>query len=444
MESLPSEYASLLSDGEKRDAGRGAGSEAKASETPRPQEAREQPADPMPSVVSLLLQARGQDPFRAATLVLEMAQKTAEARLQESERLAAQIAKDAEATIARAQLDLEARRKAFDEDLVRRERAFAEDLDRRSKAQEAVLAARSAELDQKARALEQQTSAAQKDLEERRRQHDARVSAELEANRQKMAAAQKELDEQRERYESRMSAELEAHRNRITAESTQHQQLLAKERAEFREQLRREAEVQAKVFDVQQAALARDLQLSQGLVQERQAQAKALLDTADLTSGTLLKLASNVERQADLVSALAQPREPAQPRVSGIEVAGNVTLGLLSAVKELGVAAITSNPRVAKALEGPLGVAKGLAESVTDAAKKSGFDPTPAETLAPSKPESDAALRVPLSALNDPAVLAQLEAKFGKDGWASQATLADLVELARSAAPNRTGPIDGT
>ena len=296
MESLPSEYASLVSDGEKRDAGRGAGSEAKASETPRPQEAREQPADPMPSVVSLLLQARGQDPFRAATLVLEMAQKTAEARLQESERLAAQIAKDAEATIARAQLDLEARRKAFDEDLVRRERAFAEDLDRRSKAQEAVLAARSAELDRKERTLEQQTSAAQKDLEERRRQHDARWSAELEANRQKMAAAQKEFDEQRERYESRMSAELEAHRNRITAESTQHQQLLAKERAEFREQLRREAEVQAKVFDVQQAALARDLQLSQGLVQERQAQAKALLDTADLTSGTVAPTCFNAAR----------------------------------------------------------------------------------------------------------------------------------------------------
>ncbi len=255
----------------------------------------------------------------------------------------------------------------------------------------------------------------------------------------------KKVQADRQHLHEQLAAEWKAqHDSMLTERRAQHaalQEQLAAEVRIHREQLAAETKSHREHIELMTAQAKEITTQAKEMASERADYSKKLVDNVDLGAGALLKIAETVQKQADLVGQMSElsASAPPPPKTTGPEVIGNVAISLFDAIKTLGVTALNANPKLAKALEGPLGKGAELAKLGEQAATEAGFVPNtraepPSEAPRPESPPppdpAAVALDLPLAVLNKPEVLQQLQAKFGPD-FMRKARLADFVKLAQ-------------
>lgn len=327
--------------------------------------------------------------------------------------------------------------KASDESIAKREATAHDSIAKRETAvdeREKAVSARETELARRELELQEKVMGEHLALLDLRRKAEEEIKplrdaiiAERKAHFEQMIA---ERRAQHEALQEQLDAEVKSHRERLANESKNHREQLANESQNHRQQIELMT-AQAKEITTQAKEMAA----------ERADYSKKLVDNVDLGAGALLKIAETVQKQADLVGQMSElsAGPPPSPKTTGPEVLGNVAMSFFDAIKTLGVTALQANPKLAKALEGPLGKGAELAKLGEQAAAEAGFVPGPraepaTEAARPESPPppnpTDHALDLPLVVLNKPEVLQQLQAKFGPD-FMRKAKLADFVKLAQ-------------
>lgn len=374
----------------------------------KPEDRRESSAEEFTRLMGHSAAAAQEGALASSQAMMRMANETAAARLKESEALAKKLLAETEAITKKL---LEESKES-----IRKMEAAAQE----------IITRREAAIDQREKAVcTRETELARRELD-----HQEKVMGEHLALLDMRRRAEEELKPLRDA----MQAERKAHIEQMVAErKAQHESL--------QEQLAAETKSHRQQIELMTAQAKEITTQAKEMASERADYSKKLVDNVNLGAGALLKIAETVQKQADLVGQMSElsAGTPPPPKTTGPEVIGNVAMSFFDAIKTLGVTALQANPKLAKALEGPLGKGAELAKLGEQAAAEAGFVPvTRAEvTSEAARPESPpppdpaaVALDLPLAVLNKPEVLQQLQAKFGPD-YLRKARLADFVKLAQ-------------